>query len=269
MTEFLRRRIKWRANQCTAELAGDVFVDFSWIHRCFFYDDGLKEMVPYETPKWHLHADGLPEGEFEDEVQLKLYIIRFVYDIQVWMLIPSELLYDAGLLYVTNEWIDTWNQPGQILIEAREDLPAKPAVRSIRLPDKPGQLLDLRKPRKEKVKDEHRTSLRVVPKQSRRQAPQIKRLGKGDDLDLTWEEEYDVWLADQFGAGTDEYDTLNDDECYYVLETGVCNAETCAIVTIEAETPPGEEGDSQVQNAGEAEAAQAANFDQDDYYRFG
>lgn len=76
-------------------------------------------------------------------------------------------------------------------------------------------------------------------------------------MELSWQEEQEVWIADHLGAGVDEYDIFDDDECYYVLETGECDVQTCAIVTIDPKTGEGQEGPSQVQNARETSQAGA------------
>ncbi len=258
MTATLRRRIKWRKSQCTAEFTADVRCVFAWTHRHHEYDDCSMEMVELEYQEWELFADCAQEGKFASKEEMVQYIIRSTYDIPPFLLIPSEVLYDAGLIYVTNEWVDTWGALGAIDVEFRIPMPAKPQVRGIRLPDA-GEVPDLRKPKKLMVEDSHRTRprsstvLNRIWNRSKPEPHEPKRLGAKDDLDLSWEEEYDVWVADEMGSGTDEYDFLDDDECYYVLNTGECNAQTCAIVTIDEETPEGEEGRSQVQNAGEAD----------------
>lgn len=263
MTGTLRRRIKWRATQCTAEFAPNVYCVFAWSHECYEHDDCSQEMVPLEYPKWELTADCTREGSFASEAEMKQYIIRLTYDIAPYFLIPSEILYDAGLVYVTNEWIDDWATTLAISIESRNPLPMKPEGRKIRLPNV-GKRLDLRKPKNPVVEDSHRTRPRsstvvnrIWNQASKPKPHEPKRLGPKDDLDLSWEEECDVWLADQMGSGLDEYDFHDDDECYYVLETGECNGQTCALVAIDEETPEGEEGRSQVQDAREAESAEA------------
>ena len=118
MTEFLRRRIKWRQNQCTAEISENDHVLLAWNCRSLEYNDALKELIPLEEPEWELYADGISiysnagAGHFKSEEELKCYIIRYTYDFPDYLLIPSELLYDAGLIYVTNCWVDAWNLPG-------------------------------------------------------------------------------------------------------------------------------------------------------------
>jgi len=252
------------------------------------YDDGLKELVPLKEPSWELYVDGIelhPNGItdscFRSEEELKCYIIRNVYDLDGCFLIPSEMLWDAGLVYVTNCWVDGWSLPGSIRVEHRSPLPAKPKQRNINLPTTPEDARAAYKksrgrrkgemPIQEPVHDDHRTIPRLVPRflQQKQKPYEPQRLHKGDDLGLSYQEESEIWIADYVGAGLDEYDTLNDDECYYVLDTGECNAQTCAIVTIDPETPIGEEGSSQVQNEGKTNEAEAGELDSDDSYRYG
>jgi len=310
LIEFIRRRIKWRENHCFVEFSDNVTLLFNWDSKSLEYDDALKELVPLEHPEWHLHIAGEETQEFKSEEALKCHIIRTTYDIQHLVLIPSELLYDAGLVYVTNRWVDTWSGYGSIPVEARVPLPTKPKNRNINLPTQPGEAAALYRKSRERrqeardelmalnqepddypdeirqhnrsqlcnvkrppglpvVEDGHRTSLRIVPRQTQKRPSGPRRLHKGDDMELTWQEEQDVWIADWQGAGLDEYDLLDDDECYYVLETGECDAQTCAIVTIDPETPAGEEGPSQVQNARPPSKAEASELHESDFHRFG
>ncbi len=276
MTEFLRRRIKWRQNQCTAEISENHRSLFAWSCRSLEYSDALKELIPLEEPEWELYADGIRISadvglpHFKSEEELKCYIIRYTYDFSSYMLIPSELLYDAGLVYATNQWIDTWATVGSIGVEHRNPLPDKPSKRNINLPSQPERAREAyRKSRArrkgEPVQDDHRTSLRLVPRYPKPKPYEPLRLHKGDDMELSWQEEQEIWIADWIGAGLDEFDDLIDDECYYILETGECDVQTCAIVTIDPKTPDGEEGLSQVQNAGKASAAGAHQLHANDY----
>ncbi len=280
MTEFLRRRIKWRQNQCTAEFTNSAYCLFAWNCKSMEYNNALKELVVLKEPKWELYADGVQvhanvgDPHFRSEEELKRYIIRNVYDLSDYYLIPSEMLYDAGLVYVTNCWVDGWNLPGSIRVEHRNPLPSKPKQRNINLPTSPEDARDAYKKSRERRKGEpihedHRTSLRLVPRHPQRKPYEPQRLHKGDDMGLSYQEECEIWIADYIGAGTDEFDTLNDDECYYVLETGECNVQTCAIVTIDPETPIGEEGPSQVQNEGKTNEAEALDLHPNDSHKFG
>lgn len=283
MIEFIRRRIKWQLRRCNAEIFADTHCSFAWFEKCYDYHDGDREFTELSTPEWQLYADGTPDKIFRDESALKRYIIRLTYDLDSHILIPSELLYDAGLVYVTNRWVDTWNTAGYIKAERREAMPRKPEGRRICLPlypveeiDKGTETLSQRHLRtldeveaSEKASRTHWTSPRLVPRHPRRKPYEIERLLRGDDLELDWREEVEVWWADQCGSGLDEFDLLDDDECYYVLEIGECHGETCATITIDPETPEGKEGNSQVQDAGEADSAEAGSDHEDDYYRFG
>jgi len=258
--EFLRRRIRWRQNQCTTEIWENDRELFAWHCRSLEYNDALKELVPLEEPEWELHADGIRvytnagDGHFRSEEELKCYIIRHVYNLDEYLLIPSEILYDAGMVYVTGCWVDGWNLPGSIRVKHHSFPPPQPEKRNIRLRSKSESVREVyresRKRRKsEPVHEDHRTSLRLMPKYVKPKPYEPLRLHKGDDMELSWQEEQEVWIADHLGAGVDEYDTLDDDECYYVLETGECDVQTCAIVTIDPKTGEGQEGPSQVQNA--------------------
>ena len=286
MIEFIRRRIKWQLRRCNAEVFADTHSSFAWYEKCYTTDFECGEFVELEYPEWQLYADGIPDETFRSEAGLMCHIIRLTYDLESHILIPSELLYDAGLVYVTNRWVDTWNTAGYIKVERREAMPRRPQDRRICLPlypvaEKPAALskpetLSQRHLRvldevetREKASQTHWTSPRLVPRHPRRKPYEIERLNRGDDLELDWREEVEVWWGDQCGSGLDEFDTLDDDECYYVLETGECNGEACATITIDEDTPEGQEGNSQVQDAGKADSAEAGSDYEDNYYRFG
>ena len=271
--ELLRRRISWRHGQCTAEDSSTEFYHFSWSRLNYFYDDEIKDMAEDPDAGWDLYCNGVPEKQFSSEVFLKCYIIRFIYGVSDWHLIPSELLYDAGLLYANNEWIDRWAQLGTLELEFRKPLPEKPSIRSIRLPGLATKRI-IQAPgyrTREKVKEEHRTRPRLLEHFAKKSRPTRDpvRLQKGDDLSLTPQEEYEVRLGDYCGAGLDVFDPFEDDECFYVLEVGGCDEETCAAVTIDPETPEGEEGAAQVQAASPAEGTSSGKPPGHDYFRFG
>ena len=227
------------------------------------YNDALKELIPLKEPEWELYADGVQvytnigDSHFGSEEELKCYIIRYVYNILSYVLIPSEVLYDAGLIYVTNQWIDTWIAEGSMRVEHLDPLPDKPRQRNINFLSQPGS-----------VQETH-SKLRLVSGYSKPKPYEPLRLHQGDNTELSWQEEQEVYIADFLGAGLDEYDTFDDDECYYVLEIGECDVQTCAIVTIDPETGEGQAGPSQVQNARKANEAVAHELHPDDYHRFG
>lgn len=67
----------------------------------------FRDFRPGEN-KVQLIWDGTSCEKFVDEVQLKLFLIRFVYNIDQRFLVPSELLADANLVYETGDWVDEW-----------------------------------------------------------------------------------------------------------------------------------------------------------------
>ncbi len=255
---IIRRRIKWRNTECAVRVSADLSCLFTWNHRSREMGS-LGARSPQTEPVWELYFDGEAEERFSSLGELKCHIIRFVYDIRDEELIPSEVLYDAGLLYVTNEWVDGWSKLGSLEVESRSPMPGKPEVRSIQFPDLGGpkfEMLPLRR-----IEDSHRTGVIHLVSGGCKKEPPYKphRLNKGDDFDFDYIEECDIWVADQTGAGLDHYDVFDDDECYYVLGTGEDDAQIQACATVEGEKDAAEEEGSQIQDAQPAAGSQASD----------
>jgi hypothetical protein len=146
--ELVRRRISWYLNQrkAVAICPGETTASrFGWLDlprpRTVAPDShilgGIRDFEPGEN-RVQLIWDSIDLEEFLNEVGPKLYIIRVVYDIKNYELIPSELLYEAGLVYETGDWVDEWgcNDHNNEIIECpREIYP--PASRKIRFSDEP------------------------------------------------------------------------------------------------------------------------------------
>lgn len=103
-------RIRWGANHATAEIVyapnQQQKQEFTW---------GQNNLVPENADRggglvYTLHWGGMLVGDFDSDIKVKCAVIRFVYDLEDGIAIPSELLRVAGLVYVNNRrWIDTWN----------------------------------------------------------------------------------------------------------------------------------------------------------------
>lgn len=146
MVTLLRRRIHWTTLNLAAgpggaadvELPGGDRSTFRWICRLngIF---GPNDVLVSTREVWYLHWEGSIIEHFSSEVALRLFIIRFVYSIEEPNLIPSELLYDAGLWYTTGDWVDTFccqDQNDEIAL-FRGGFPGKiPENRFLRLPEK-------------------------------------------------------------------------------------------------------------------------------------
>jgi hypothetical protein len=77
--------------------------------------------------------DGIQTDEFRNEVILKQFIIRLVYGIANGVLVPSELLADANLVY-KDDWVDEWGctDRNDEIIECPRDI-FRPVGRNIQL----------------------------------------------------------------------------------------------------------------------------------------
>jgi hypothetical protein len=87
-----------------------------------------------DEDKVRLIWDGVDSESFLNEVELKIFIIRFVYNIIDSHLIPSELLAEANLVYETGDWVDEWwctDKNTEIIEADRQIYP--PANRKIRI----------------------------------------------------------------------------------------------------------------------------------------
>ena len=77
--------------------------------------------------------DGIYSDKFKNEIELKLFLIRLIYNIEDKFLIPSELLADANLVYTTGDWVDEWQctDKNNEIIECERDI-WRPISRKIR-----------------------------------------------------------------------------------------------------------------------------------------
>jgi hypothetical protein len=263
-----------------------MHAEMSWYSKKFEWNDALKESVPLDKEHWTLIVDGAPEEIFESEADLKCFIIRFVYDIEKHMLIPSELLHDAQLSYITSEWIDTWTWPGHIKVIQPSVLAESPAIRNIVLEDRcytpqrrgaatqwahaPGRNPTSPTPvsqpeRWRSKKSAPQEPLQVTepwPRTGLKPGPQAR----SDSLDLTVGEETAIWCADAMGAGLDEFDTLDDDDCVYPLVMGVCDGK-CQEAPASKEKPISIQ--AKVSHAAATKGAPADDVDGGDYFRYG
>jgi hypothetical protein len=145
----VRKRITWYLEERTAVSipAGDGFTSmkFEWGALPLPRADipvtaagvaNFRDFLPEEN-KVRLLEDGVPASEFLDIIALKTFIIRFAYDIGEDVLIPSELLADAGLIYATGDWVDEWGcrDKNNEIIESRIAIIYRPPTRKLRSGD--------------------------------------------------------------------------------------------------------------------------------------
>lgn len=110
MYQRFRRKIFWHVDGRTA------IIDFgtrnqpekqnvSWYpsRTLALLEDGNYE----DDTSWVLQWDTMIADTFTTKAGLMLYLIRMVYSVEAGRLIPSEILYDAGLQY-TERWVDSW-----------------------------------------------------------------------------------------------------------------------------------------------------------------
>lgn len=145
----MRRRITWFLENRTAVAMspGDVLpTKFEWrdlprpsetisetYNEVIFARSTFRDFREDEH-KVRLLWDGMQCETFLNEVILKQFIIRLTYDIHNEVLIPSELLADANLVYDTGDWVDQWNcmDKNDEIIECPREL-YRPANRKIRM----------------------------------------------------------------------------------------------------------------------------------------
>jgi hypothetical protein len=224
MRSEVKRLLKWKSFQCSTYPCDTGRLHFTWFKRNRYYcGPSVKEDV------WYLYLQGVKESTLACEEDLKCAILRQIYVIPPRLLIPSELLFDAGLGYANGEWIDTWIQIGNSEIKSlRLGEIIKPTVRDIRL-SKEGQtdrILGKIVSPHNRLRDyeHHRSTEHTSTAAERKVRP------------LNCEETYNEWIADYFGAGLDEYDPFTDEECFYSLQLGESHEPSCA--QSEAESPP-------------------------------
>ena len=144
----VKRRITWYLNERTAIAMsdGDVLpTKFQWrdlprpkvteFGMSSPSDTGLGQIRDFhaEEHKVQLLWDGMQTDTFLDEVILKQFIIRLTYNIGNGILVPSELLADANLVY-RDDWVDMWGcqDKNEDIIECPRDL-YRPADRKIQI----------------------------------------------------------------------------------------------------------------------------------------
>lgn len=108
----LRRKIFWRADGLSATIDFGTRKkpdrqELRWSKSRFIQPVGDKEYV--DGVDWILQWEGMIAETFASKVGLMLYLIRMAYSVEAGYLIPSEILYDAGLQY-PDGWIDTWTE---------------------------------------------------------------------------------------------------------------------------------------------------------------
>ena len=110
----MKRRIKWTSRACSAKLVDKSQTSFRWINqKCFSSKHMNGNQVTYEISTWLLYWEGIPAEKFDSEIELKVYIIRFVYNLGQEFAVPSLLLYEADLRYQASIWVDEWSAPNK------------------------------------------------------------------------------------------------------------------------------------------------------------
>lgn len=113
----MKRRISWDFHSHIARVVFPSCPDveiFSWKNLPLPLNDQINPVGktytfrPFEEDedKLQLYWNGVPCETFLDETVLKVYLIRFVYNLDIAYSIPSEILADAQLQYSTGKWVD-------------------------------------------------------------------------------------------------------------------------------------------------------------------
>lgn len=137
----MRRRITWHLDTRTAIalVIGEALpIVFKWRDLPRPLDEKktpqlvFRDFEPGEA-RVQMLWEGTQCEKFTDEVQLKTYIMRFVYNINIQHLIPSEVLADAGLVYETRDWVDEWycTDKNSEIVKASGTI-CRPSTRKIR-----------------------------------------------------------------------------------------------------------------------------------------
>ena len=144
----VKRRITWYLDERTAIAMsdGDVLpTKFQWrdLPRPKVSEFGMSspsDTAPAQIRDFRedekkvlLLWDGMQTDEFKNEVLLKQFIIRLTYNLGNGVLVPSELLADANLVY-KDDWVDEWGctDKNDEIIECPRDL-YRPADRKIQI----------------------------------------------------------------------------------------------------------------------------------------
>jgi hypothetical protein len=145
----VRRRISWHLQDRTAVAMSDgdaLPTKFQWRDLPRPKDEiqpipqagvvRFRDFKPDEH-RVQLMWDGMQTDTFLNEVQLKQFIIRFVYMLSNDELIPSELLADANLVYDTGDWVDVFGcrDVNDEIIECPREI-YRPNDRKIRFADR-------------------------------------------------------------------------------------------------------------------------------------
>lgn len=112
-TQFQRRKIFWHSTGLSAT------IDFGsrdkpdkqevrWFHSRSIEHVGDGEFR--DVSNWLLSWDGMLADTFTSREGLLLFLIRVGYHIEEGRMIPSEILFDAGLRYFGEGWIDSWSE---------------------------------------------------------------------------------------------------------------------------------------------------------------
>jgi hypothetical protein len=78
-------------------------------HRSLFLETN-KEGGYMDGENWVLQWGGMDVTTFTTRIGLMQYLIRTAYYVEAGQLIPSELLFDAGLRYAGAVWVDSWSE---------------------------------------------------------------------------------------------------------------------------------------------------------------
>jgi hypothetical protein len=108
-----RRKIYWHP------LGFSATVDFGtrrtpdkqevkWFRSLFLESDQKEGYM--EGEDWVLQWGDMTVNMFSTRIGLTQFLIRTAYYVQAGQLIPSEILFDAGLRYAGAVWIDSWSE---------------------------------------------------------------------------------------------------------------------------------------------------------------
>lgn len=131
---YLKRKVRWGEKAAHIDFGDGDAQKLEWVSSRWVRQENGQTL---EGENFALRWDGLFVEEFSSELEIKLYLIRLGYGIEIQYLIPSELLADAGLRYMTGDWVDefTCTDKNDEIGELQENhLLSVPKDRRIRLP---------------------------------------------------------------------------------------------------------------------------------------
>lgn len=108
MSDTIRNRICWddEENSCLVDFGSAEAPD---IHTMRWRT--IPKTTPASSTKYVLVWDNVLTVQFGSLPSLKDYIVRLAYGIRDQYLVPSELLYDAGITYQDVKlWVDSWTE---------------------------------------------------------------------------------------------------------------------------------------------------------------